>query len=126
MKLYNKIFCLDKSSINIENVQFVSEEGIIFYIIPEKIEGFFDVCNQRGLTGTQGVIIPQQNVEDLVLKNEVIDAVSKGIFHIYSVKYIHQGIEILTDYPYEKIKELVNKKLKSFEEKEDKNEENED
>ncbi len=51
---------------------------------------------------------------------------SKGIFHIYSVKYIHQGIEILTDYPYEKTKELVNKKLKSFEEKEDKNEENED
>lgn len=106
----------------------VNQKGEIQPIggVTEKIEGFFDVCNQRGLTGTQGVIIPQQNVEDLVLKNEVIDAVSKGIFHIYSVKYIHQGIEILTDYPYEKIKELVNKKLKSFEEKEDKNEENED
>ena len=56
MKLYNKIFCLDKSSINIENVQFVSEEGIIFYIIPEKIEGFLEQLYQTGFQDKKRII----------------------------------------------------------------------
>jgi len=64
--------------------------------VNEKIEGFFDVCKQKGLTGFQGVIIPQQNVKDLMLKDEVIDAVSSNQFHIYSVKRIEEAIEILT------------------------------
>ncbi len=102
----------------------VNQKGEIQPIggVTEKIEGFFDVCNQRGLTGNQGVIIPQQNIEDLVLKNEVIEAVEKGVFHIYSVQYINQGIEILTGRNYDEIKELVNKKLELFEEKKDKEE----
>ena len=64
--------------------------------VNEKIEGFFDVCKQKGLTGFHGVIIPQQNVKDLMLKDEVIDAVSSNQFHIYSVKRIEEAIEILT------------------------------
>lgn len=64
--------------------------------VNEKIEGFFDVCKQKGLTGFHGVIIPQQNVKDLMLKDEVIEAVSLNQFHIYSVKRIEEAIEILT------------------------------
>ncbi len=62
----------------------------------QKIEGFFDVCKARGLTGTQGVIIPHQNVQELMLRRDVIDAVKAGKFRIYAVKTIDEGIEILT------------------------------
>lgn len=61
-----------------------------------KIEGFFDVCKARGLTGTQGVMIPKQNVDDLMLREDVIDAVRQKKFHIYAVSTIEEGIEILT------------------------------
>jgi len=64
--------------------------------VNEKIEGFFDVCKAKGLTGTQGVIIPHQNVQNLMLRKDVIEAVKEGKFHIYPVKTIDQGIEILT------------------------------
>ncbi len=66
--------------------------------VNEKIEGFFDVCRAKGLTGTQGVIIPSQNVQNLMLRKDVIEAVSEGKFHIYPVKTIDQGIEILTGF----------------------------
>lgn len=65
--------------------------------ITPKIEGFFDLCKSRGLTGGQGVIIPAQNVPDLVLKDDVIEAVRDGQFHIYSITNINEGIEILMD-----------------------------
>jgi predicted ATP-dependent protease len=64
--------------------------------VNEKIEGFFDVCKARRLTGNQGVIIPHQNVNDLLLRPDVMDAVKSGKFHIYPVKKIEDGIEILT------------------------------
>ncbi|RKX29802.1 MAG: ATP-dependent protease [Candidatus Zixiibacteriota bacterium] len=64
-----------------------------------KIEGFFDVCKAKKLTGKQGVIIPIQNVSDLQLKPEVVEAVKAGKFHIYPVTTIEQGIEILTGKP---------------------------
>jgi lon-related putative ATP-dependent protease len=64
--------------------------------VNEKIEGFFDVCKAKGLTGTQGVIIPHQNIQNLMLRKDVIEATSQGKFHIYPVKTIDQGIEILT------------------------------
>ncbi len=67
--------------------------------VNEKIEGFFDVCKARGLTGEQGVLIPQGNVKNLMLKQEVIDAVQAGQFHIYPVTHVDQGIEILTGIP---------------------------
>jgi ATP-dependent Lon protease len=64
--------------------------------VNEKIEGFFDVCKAKGLTGNQGVMIPHQNVSELMLKKDVVEAVSEGKFHVYPVKTIDQGIEILT------------------------------
>jgi ATP-dependent Lon protease len=64
--------------------------------VNEKIEGFFDVCKAKGLTGKQGVMIPHLNVGDLMLRKDVIEAVKEGKFHIYPVKSINQGIEILT------------------------------
>lgn len=60
-----------------------------------KIEGFFDICYQRGLTGNQGVIIPRANIRDMVLKNEVIEAVKNNKFHIYAIDNIDDGIELL-------------------------------
>ena len=67
--------------------------------VNEKIEGFFTVCKAKGLTGRQGVIIPIQNVAELQLKQEVVDAVEAGKFHVYPVASIDEGIEILTGRP---------------------------
>jgi len=64
--------------------------------VNEKVEGFFEVCKAKGLTGEQGVLIPESNVQNLMLKEEVVEAVRKGKFHIYPVKTIDQGIELLT------------------------------
>lgn len=61
-----------------------------------KIEGFFDICKARGLTGKQGVLIPIQNVDDLMLRDDVIEAVQKKKFNIYPVSTVNEGIEILT------------------------------
>ncbi|MFB0514634.1 MAG: ATP-dependent protease, partial [Candidatus Bathyarchaeia archaeon] len=62
----------------------------------EKVEGFFEVCKAKGLTGKQGVLIPESNVQNLMLKEEVVEAAQEGRFRIYLVKTIDQGIEILT------------------------------
>jgi predicted ATP-dependent protease len=67
--------------------------------VNQKIEGFYDVCRIKGFTGAQGVLIPAENVDDLMLRDEVIDAVAKGRFHIYPIGSIEQGIEILTGVP---------------------------
>ncbi|MCK4670968.1 MAG: AAA family ATPase [Candidatus Aegiribacteria sp.] len=64
--------------------------------VNEKIEGFFRVCSEKGLTGTQGVMIPVANIEDLQLRDNVIEAVRKGMFHIYPIETIEEGIEHLT------------------------------
>tara|TARA_R110002110_G_scaffold415852_1_gene658146 strand:- start:51769 stop:54201 length:2433 start_codon:yes stop_codon:yes gene_type:complete len=67
--------------------------------VNEKIEGFFDVCATRGLTGKQGVLIPAANVVHLMLDRRVRDAVAKGDFHVYPVSTIEQGLEILSGIP---------------------------
>lgn len=67
--------------------------------VNEKIEGFFSYCKSRGLTGTQGVMIPEQNVRHLMLHREVLEAVEKGLFSIWSVSTIDEGIELLTGAP---------------------------
>jgi lon-related putative ATP-dependent protease len=67
--------------------------------VNQKIEGFFDVCKAKGLAGDQGVMIPQQNVRHLMLRENVVQAVREGKFHIYSVKTIDEGIELLTGVP---------------------------
>ncbi len=79
----------------------VNQKGEIQPIggVNEKIEGFFDVCKARRLTGKQGVMIPHQNVQDLLLRPDVIDAVKAKRFHIYPVKTVSEGIEVLTGIP---------------------------
>jgi len=76
----------------------VNQKGEVQAIggVNEKIEGFYEVCKSKGLTGQQGVIIPKSNVQNLMLKEEVVEAVREGKFHIYPVKNIDEGIEILT------------------------------
>lgn len=67
--------------------------------VNEKIEGFFDVCAKRGLTGRQGVLIPGANVKHLMLRADVVTAVREGRFHIHAIGTIDQGIEVLTGLP---------------------------
>lgn len=100
--------------------------------VNEKIEGFFTVCKEAGLTGRQGVLIPQQNIKNLMLKPHVVEAIQAGDFHIYSVRTIEEGIEILTNMPagkqntkglFEKgtLYERVQQKLKTYNEQLDLN-----
>lgn len=99
----------------------ISQKGEIQPIggVNEKIEGFFDVCMLKGLTGNQGVIIPKQNVKNLMLKDEVVEAVQKGEFHIYSISNVEEGLEILTGLNHDEIEEKIHEGLKYYEEKEE-------
>ncbi len=105
----------------------VNQQGEVQPIggVNQKIEGFFDVCKAKGLTGEQGVMIPIQNVKNLMLREDVVEAVSQGKFNIYAVKSIDEGIEILTgikagergedgQYPEDTVSYLVNKRLKEL------------
>ncbi|MBW2028471.1 MAG: AAA family ATPase [Deltaproteobacteria bacterium] len=105
----------------------VNQKGEIQAIggVNQKIEGFYDCCRTIGLNGKQGVMIPESNVKDLMLRKDVVDAVKKGTFHVYAVKTVDQGIEILTGkkagelkpdgtYPEGTINDLVNRKLKEL------------
>ena len=76
----------------------VNQRGQVQVIggVNEKIEGFFDLCQARGLTGDQGVLIPKANMKHLMLRQDVIEAVEAGQFHIYSISHVDQGIELLT------------------------------
>ncbi|MBZ5541271.1 MAG: AAA family ATPase [Acidobacteriia bacterium] len=76
----------------------VNQQGDVQAIggVNEKIEGFYDVCRIKGLTGTQGVIIPAENVEDLMLREDLLEAVGAGKFHIYPVAKVEEGLEILS------------------------------
>ncbi len=76
----------------------VNQKGEIQPIggVNQKVEGMFDVCRVDGLTGTQGVMIPHQNVKNLMLRDDVVEAIKEGKFHIYAVKTIDEGLEILT------------------------------
>ena len=65
--------------------------------VNDKIEGFFDVCTRRGLTGDQGVLIPASNTQHLMLRQDVVEAVAAGKFHVFPVETVDQGIELLTD-----------------------------
>ncbi len=108
----------------------VNQKGEVQAIggVNEKIEGFFEICKAKGLTGEQGVIIPESNVQNLMLKEEVVETAKEGKFHIYPVKTIDQGIEILTgvgagvrqpDGTYEKgtVNYRVNERLRDMAEK---------
>ncbi|HET6921608.1 MAG TPA: Lon protease family protein [Anaeromyxobacteraceae bacterium] len=67
--------------------------------VNEKVEGFFDVCRARGLDGAQGVLFPDANVKHLMLREDVVEAVRRGLFHLWAVRTVDQGIEILTGAP---------------------------
>lgn len=93
--------------------------------VNEKIEGFFEVCKYKGLTGKQGVIIPRTNVDNLMLKEEILEAVENSLFHIYAVDTVDDGIEILTGvpagkrdkngkYPKGSVNDLVAKNLEDY------------
>ncbi|MCQ1531457.1 Lon protease family protein [Lutispora saccharofermentans] len=105
----------------------VNQKGKIQPIggVNEKIEGFFQSCKHKGLKGNEGVIIPHQNVDNLMLNDEVIEAIEKGLFHIYPIADVEEGIEILTDIPAGKADEdgnypegtlyrLVQKKIEKY------------
>jgi len=105
----------------------VNQKGEIQPIggVNQKIEGFFDVCKTKGLTGTQGVMIPHQNAGDLMLRKDVVDAVKDKKFHVYSLKTIDEGIELLTgvptgeknaegNYPEGTVNVLVDQRLKEL------------
>ena len=94
----------------------VSQKGEIQPIggINEKIEGFFDVCKIKGFTGNQGVMMPIQNVKNLLLKDEVVEAIKEGKFNIYAIKSIEEGLEILTGKSIEEIDKLVNENLDRY------------
>jgi lon-related putative ATP-dependent protease len=109
----------------------VSQKGEIQPIggVTRKIEGFFDICEYKGLNGEQGVIIPEKNVNNLMLRRDVVEAVEKGKFHIYPVSTIEEGIEILTgtkagelqedgSYPEDTLFRKVDDKLKEMAEME--------
>lgn len=108
----------------------VNQKGEVQAIggVNQKVEGFFEICKNKGLTGEQGVIIPESNVQNLMLKEEVLEAVKDGKFNIYSVKNIDEGIEILTgkkagrrkedgEFEEDTINHLVDKKLKEMAER---------
>ena len=93
--------------------------------VTHKVEGFFDLCAKRGLTGQQGVIIPAQNVKDLMLRDHVIEAVRDGLFHIYPIRHVDEGIALLTgtaagaknakgQYPQNSVHSKVRRKLRQF------------
>ncbi len=96
--------------------------------VNEKIEGFFDVCNLKGLTGSQGVLIPAANVQHLMLREDVVEACADGKFAISPVATIDQGIELLTgvaagdlqtdgSYPSGSINARVEARLRDFAER---------
>ncbi len=105
----------------------VNQHGEIQAIggVNEKIEGFFDICAKRGLTGTQGVLIPQANVQHLMLRKDVIDACAAGQFAVYPIASIDEGVELLSglaagerdpkgNYPPDSINRRIEDRLRNF------------
>lgn len=93
--------------------------------VSEKVEGFFDICKARGLTGEQGVLLPKANVVNLILRPEVLDAIAAGQFRLYAIEDIDQAIEILTgvaagvpdaegNYPADSLNGRVQARLRRF------------
>ena len=93
--------------------------------VNEKIEGFFDICKLRGLNGQQAVVIPQSNVVNLMLKEEVIEAVENNLFTIYSIAHVDEALSLLMgkeagclnekgEYPQGTINDIIQKKLEQF------------
>lgn len=106
----------------------VSQKGEIQPIggINQKIEGFFDVCKIKGFTGKQGIMMPIQNVKNLLLKDEIVQAVKEGKFNIYAISNIEEGLEILTGKSIEEIDKTVNEILEKYRKLDKEDEEKDD
>lgn len=128
-ELYTAISSLAEIPINqgIAVTGSVNQKGEIQAIggVNEKIEGYYDVCIQKGLSGDQGVMIPASNIKNLMLRSDVIESVKKGNFHIYKVRTIQEGIKVLfgkeagkldsnKQYPEGSVFRAVQTKLKRF------------
>ncbi len=128
-ELYGLLSSLSEIPINqaIAVTGSVNQKGHIQPIggVNEKIEGYFQICKMRGLTGEHGVMIPVQNIDNLQLSDEIIEAVKNNLFHIYAISTIEEGIEVLTGVPAGKkdksghfpagtINYLVYEKLKKY------------
>ncbi len=105
----------------------VNQNGDIQAIggVNEKIEGFFDICRGRGLTGSQGVVIPKSNIKNLMLKRDVLDACKAGKFAVYAIETIDEGLSVVTgiaagrrqldgDFSFGSVNHLVEERLRSF------------
>ncbi len=105
----------------------INQHGFVQAIggVNEKIEGFFEICQARNLTGNQGVLIPESNIKHLMLHQDVVNAVEDGLFHIFPIKHADEGIELLTglpmgaphedgEYPKNTINALVKKRLETM------------
>ncbi len=105
----------------------VNQHGMVQAIgcVNEKIEGFFDICKQRGLTGEQGVVIPKANVKNLMLRDDVIEAAHNNLFHIYPIETIEEAVLILMGktagvrdaeglFPKDSVNYLVEQQLEEF------------
>ncbi|SIR43253.1 Lon protease family protein [Halanaerobium kushneri] len=101
----------------------MNQKGVVQPIggVNEKIEGFFKVCQAKGLTGEQGVIIPQRNLDNLMLDQEVIEAIDQGEFNLYSIENIDQALEIMLAKEAEEIHNAVKEKLEEYAELEAEN-----
>ncbi len=97
----------------------VNQHGDIQAIggVNEKIEGFFDLCAQRSLTGEQGVVIPEANVKNLMLREDVVGAVEQGKFNVYAVRSVDEGIALLTGLPAPEVHARVEARLSQFAER---------
>jgi lon-related putative ATP-dependent protease len=105
----------------------VNQHGIVQVIggVNEKIEGFFDICAARGLTGAEGVLIPKDNVKHLMLRQDVVDAVSAGLFRVFTIETVDDAVELLTgatageqnalgEFPADSVNGRVNARLRSL------------
>ncbi|WP_092727686.1 Lon protease family protein [Romboutsia lituseburensis] len=106
----------------------VSQKGEIQPIggINQKIEGFFDVCKIKGFTGKQGIMMPIQNVKNLLLKDEIVQAAKEGKFNIYAISNIEEGLEILTGKSIDEIDKIVNETLEKYRKLDKEDEEKDD
>lgn len=94
----------------------INQKGDIQVVggVTEKVEGFYYTCKKKGLTGKEGVILPRQNLRNLVLVEEVSKSIKEGKFHIYPIDRVEEAIEILTDKTFEEVKSLAINKLRNY------------
>jgi lon-related putative ATP-dependent protease len=82
--------------------------------VSEKIEGFFSICEKKGLSGTQGVLIPEINKNNLILSKKILKNIKEGSFHLYTMTMVDEGLSLLTGLDSETINQVIDKKLKNL------------